>query len=239
MHSLLKGMSISSLIKKCYNKKSMTQTRQIKQGIFIAIEGGEGSGKSKFMEYLRQKLADRTDVIFTREPGGTEISEKIRTILKDPNNGQMSAIAELLLFCAARAQHMEEVIIPALENGKIVITDRFDGSTMAYQIFGRQRQHLVAELGQINAIATQNIKPDLVVYLDLDPKIGLARVAKDKNRNGIDRLDAEKLEFHQRVRDGYLSQLKNNENWVKVDAEQSEEKVKEDGWQIIKNKFKI
>lgn len=212
-----------------------------KKGKFIVIEGGEGAGKGVVMADLRQRLADCNDVIFTREPGGTEIAEKIRALLLSKGNEAMLPLTELFLFCGARAQHVNELIKPASESGKNVISDRFDASTIAYQIFGRQRPEYLKTFNQLNGIAKAGIEPDVVVYLDVDPRIGLER--KCKSQDGLcSRFDEEKMDFHNRVRAGYLFQyqeaVRNRSNpvWFLIPTtEMKEEEVKDEVWKIVFN----
>jgi len=209
-------------------------------GKFIVLEGGEGSGKGVVMADLRQRLAGRDDVIFTREPGGTEIAEKIRTLLLSKGNEAMLPLTELFLFCGARAQHVNELIKPALESGKNVISDRFSYSTVAYQIFGRQRPQYLEAFETLNKIVKAGIEPNAVIYFDVNSRTGLER--KDKSMAGLyTRFDDEKLDFHQRVREGYMSQFiraikeENNSSWHLIPtSEMSEREVKEEAWEIVK-----
>lgn len=205
------------------------------KGKFIIIEGGEGVGKSVCLEYLRQQFSGRSDIIFTREPGGTEISEQIREVLMDKNHGKMTALTELFLFCASRAQHVEEKIKPALLTGKNIICDRFDPSTLAYQIYGRNRKDLEAAFLQLNNIAKDGVEPDAVIYLDVEPEVGLER--KSKHRDGLcTRFDEEKLDFHKKVREGFLAQHESDKNgkWhLILTTKMSENEVKERVFKIV------
>lgn len=170
------------------------------RGFFISVEGSDGSGKStqikKIEAYLKSK---NQEILLTREPGGTMISEKIRELLLDPSNKGMSAKTEMLLYAAARAQHLEEFILPNLQQGKSVLTDRFTDSSIAYQGFGRELGDVVAE---VNHIATGGIAPDITFFLDLSPEAGIARKKAEVDHE-MDRLELEKQEFHQRVYNGY------------------------------------
>ena len=170
------------------------------KGFFISVEGSDGSGKStqikKIEAYLKSK---NEEILLTREPGGTMISEKIRELLLDPSNKGMAAKTEMLLYAAARAQHLEEFILPSLQQGKNILTDRFTDSSIAYQAFGRELGDIVAE---VNRIATGGISPDITFFLDLPPKAGIARKKAEVDHK-MDRLELEKQEFHQRVYDGY------------------------------------
>ena len=158
------------------------------RGKFITIEGTDGSGKSTqielLMDYLRKKGAD---VIFTREPGGTQISEKIREIILDVDNSEMTGITEALLYAAARSQHVEEKIIPALEAGKIIICDRFVDSSIAYQ--GAARGLGAEKIMGINEAALHGIMPDMTLFFDLSPEKGILR---KKNERALDRLERKK-----------------------------------------------
>lgn len=171
------------------------------KGLFITFEGVEGCGKSTQLERLKEHLetAGHT-VVVTREPGGTPIAEAIREILLDPDNTAMGATAELLLYEAARAQHVHEKIAPALAAGNIVLCDRFADSTTAYQGAGRGIAPDV--LHGLHITATEGLWPDLTILLDLDVKIGLERA---RTRGRKDRLEREAIDFHQRVRDGFLA----------------------------------
>jgi dTMP kinase len=173
-------------------------------GLFITFEGGEGSGKTTQLKTLLAHLrAAGRDAIETRDPGGTAIGKQIRGLLLDRGNAQMAAAAELFLYEASRAQVVQEVIRPALAQGRIVLCDRFADSTLAYQGYGRGLDlDLIARL---NALATGGLRPDLTFLLDLDPAIGLARAAQRAMgpHERHDRIEGEVLGFHQRVRAGY------------------------------------
>src|SRR3989344_4362909 len=211
-----------------------------KMGKFIVLEGGEGAGKGVVMADLRQRLAGRDDVIFTREPGGTKIAEKIRTLLLSKGNEAMLPLTKLFLFCGARAQHVNELIKPALESGKNVISDRFSYSTVAYQIFGRVKGELFQICEQLNFIATGGLKPDAVIYFDVESGIGLERKAKSKDGH-CTRFDKENFEFYAMARIGYLEQYrrymeeKSNPVWHLIETTvTSEQEVKEKAWGIVK-----
>jgi dTMP kinase len=188
-------------------------------GMFITLEGPEGSGKSSHMGPLSSWLESRKRVVFcTREPGGTPIGEQIRTIIHDLKNQEMHAHTETLLYQAARAQIVEEVIRPRLAQGMIVLCDRYADSTLAYQGFGHQQ-----DLDEVRALiryATGGLRPDLTLLLDVDVEVGLKRSSQRHTNGGEwNRLDAYELAFHQRVRQGYLD-LASREpgRWVVVDA---------------------
>lgn len=172
-------------------------------GLFITIEGPDGAGKTSVINelYPRLQLYAKKGIVKTREPGGVRISEKIRQIILDPGHGEMDERTEALLYAAARRQHLVEVILPALNAGKIVICDRFVDSSLAYQ--GAGRRIGVEEIARINEFATEGTAPDFTLYLDVDSDTGLRRIQQNR-RHQVDRLDSEGLEFHQRVRHAYL-----------------------------------
>ncbi|GGJ89343.1 thymidylate kinase [Lentibacillus kapialis] len=171
------------------------------KGYFITLEGGDGSGKSSILQTLSAKLTGMGyDVLATREPGGIEIAEKIRGIILDPAHTAMDGRTEALLYAASRRQHLIEVVLPALKSGKIVLCDRFVDSSLAYQ--GYARGLGMEEVFLINKFAIQDAMPDLTLFLDIEPKKGLARIAanKDRERN---RLDLEEIRFHEQVYEAY------------------------------------
>ncbi len=171
------------------------------RGTFISFEGIEGTGKSTQTTLLAQHLRGRGfRVTETAEPGGTPISQKIREILLSPEHGEMDAVTELLLYNASRVQHIRQVILPALERGDIVITDRFSDSTVAYQGFGRGID--VGLIDNLDMIATNRMRPDITVLLDIDASAGLGRNRKANKR---DRLELEDISFHERVRKGFIA----------------------------------
>jgi dTMP kinase len=189
-------------------------------GIFIAFEGGEGSGKSTQTKALAAWLARRSiDVVATREPGATPLGLELRRILLDPATGVIAARAETLLYIADRAQHVDETIKPALAAGKWVITDRYVDSTLAYQGAGRGLpEH---ELRELCRIAIAGVRPDLTIVLDVDPEVGLARVG-----GSPDRMEAEPLEFHRRVRRSFTDQaLRQPGDYLVVDASAAPDEV--------------
>lgn len=191
--------------------------------MFITLEGPDGSGKTTQARLLAEWLRERGhEVVMTREPGGTDIGDQIRAVLHDPDNTAMDARTEILLYSASRAQHVAQRIRPALAAGKIVISDRYADSTLAYQGYGRGLD--LEALRTITAFATGDLTPDLTLYLDIVPQEGLQR-----RRLGGDewnRMDAQALEFYQRVRAGYLELAKQEpERWVMIDAARSAEEV--------------
>ncbi|MFN7253050.1 MAG: dTMP kinase [Anaerobacillus sp.] len=191
---------------------------------FITFEGGEGAGKTSVISELSKFLEGAGfNLITTREPGGIKIAENIRQIILDPNNTAMDGRTEALLYAAARRQHLVEKVIPELNLGKIVLCDRFLDSSLVYQ--GIARKIGLDEIFSINNFAIENCMPKLTFYFDIDPEIGLARIAKNKNRE-INRLDMENLDFHYSVREGYLKLLTMfPERIVSIDANRPLEEV--------------
>ena len=193
------------------------------KGCLIVCDGNNGAGKSSVIKHLSGWLADAGhDVLVTREPGGTPIGEKIREVVLDPSTPELCDTTELLLFAAARAQHLQEKIIPAIQHGKIVICDRFTPATIAFQHYGRG---LPLDLViAINDIALGGFKPDLNIILDIDPSVGMQRVAA--RGETLDRMELQKVEFLSRARHGFLEQAQNNpDTFVIVDASLSFELV--------------
>lgn len=205
--------------------------------LFITLEGTEGSGKSSAMEIVYKRLIDEGyTLVKTREPGGTPISEQIRNVILDKGNTAMDGRTEALLYAASRRQHLVEKIWPSLKEGKLVFCDRYLDSSLAYQGFARGLG--IEEVLNINLFATENTFPDLTLLFNLDPKIGLERISKDKGRE-VNRLDLEKLSFHQKVHQGYLILAKRYPERIKViDASLPLEQVAEITYQIIKEKIK-
>ncbi|MDO5388271.1 MAG: dTMP kinase [Clostridia bacterium] len=181
-------------------------------GLFITIEGTDGSGKTTQIKLLQKYLEEKGfNVVCTREPGGTPISEKIREIIIDKNNDEMTDMTEALLYAAARAQHTEEVILPSLKEGSVVISDRFTDSSVVYQGFARSMGERLIK--NINKYAVGDLEPDITFLLKLKPEDGLSRKRKQAE---LDRLEAEKFSFHQRVYDGYVRLSKRCKNRIKV-----------------------
>jgi dTMP kinase len=167
-------------------------------GLFLALEGGEGAGKSTQAKLLVDWLhASGREVVLTREPGATAVGQRIRAVLLDPMTGGISSRAEAMLYAADRAQHVAQVILPALERGAVVVTDRYVDSSLAYQGAGRELE--LSEVARLSRWATGGLRPDLTLLLDVDPAVGLARIA-----GAPDRIESESLTFHQRVRQGFL-----------------------------------
>lgn len=204
--------------------------------MFITLEGPEGSGKTlqlpKLADYLRQC---GFDVLTTREPGGTIISEQIRTVLHNLENKEMNPRTEILLFQASRAQLVEQVIRPHLNKGGVVVSDRFADSTLAYQGYGHQID--IEPLRVLVKFATGGLKPDLTFLLDVDVEIGLRRKELKGEWN---RLDAYNLEFHQRVRHGYLQLVcAEPERWEVIDASQSPVQVQNEMRRVVTERLQI
>ncbi len=202
-------------------------------GKFITFEGPEGSGKTSVIigveDYFRKQ---GYDVLVTREPGGIKISEDIRNIILSKENTEMNAYTEALLFAAARSQHFTEKIVPALESGKLILCDRFIDSSLAYQ--GYARELGIDDVYNINKFAIGNHMPDVTVFIDVPPSVGLNRVFSNSSRK-VDRLDLETLEFHNKVYEGYKILGKRFENrFVNIDGTNPVETVIEDTIQVIK-----
>lgn len=208
----------------------------MKKGVFISLEGPEGAGKTSVLEALLPQLKEMgRELLTTREPGGVAISEKIREVILDKSHTQMDSKTELLLYIASRRQHLAEKVLPALERGTWVLQDRFIDSSVAYQGYGRGLA--VDDVEWLNQFATDGLKPDLTLYFDIDVKEGLARIARDQERE-VNRLDLEGLDLHERVRQGYLAILeKEPERVVKIDASQPLEQVVADSLAVIKERF--
>ena len=169
-------------------------------GLFISMEGPDGSGKTMQMDMLEQDLRQRgLDVLRSREPGGTAISEKIRDMLLDPANTEMSSRTEALLYAASRAQHVEQVLKPALDGGKIVLCDRYVDSSLVYQGIGRGLG--IPAIEEINAFATGGLQPDVTIVLQIDFEEGLRR--KGRQNGSLDRMEAQKEDFLRRIHDGF------------------------------------
>ena len=194
------------------------------RALVISIEGGEGAGKSTVIERIASYLEENMHVfMITREPGGVRISERIREIILEKDYTEMDARTEAMLFAAARRQHLVEKVLPAVEQNKVVVFDRFVDSSLVYQ--GYVRGIGIDEVYNLNLFATEGFLPDLTLYLDIDPEIGLRRISDNPDRE-INKLDLEGLHFHEKVREGYQILLdKYPDRIVKVDANQSIENV--------------
>lgn len=205
-------------------------------GTLISFEGPEGAGKSSILEAILPLLEEKgIPYITTREPGGVDIAEKIRQVILDPDHTSMDAKTELLLYIASRRQHLVERVLPALAAGKVVLMDRFIDSSVAYQGYGRGLS--VEDIEWLNQFATDGLKPDLTLYFDLDVEEGLARIARNQERE-VNRIDLEGLELHHKVRQGYLSLAeKEPERIVKIDASQSFDAVLADVLTILEKRL--
>ena len=192
--------------------------------MFITLEGPEGSGKTTAVEAAVRKLQEMGyEIVRTREPGGTPIAEQIRNVILDKGNTAMDPRTEALLYAASRRQHLVEKVWPALKEGKIVICDRYLDSSLAYQ--GGARGLGVDNILNINLFATENTWPDLTLLFDIKPELGLARISANADRE-VNRLDLEKLDFHNKVRDTFLDLAKKYPvRFVITDASQSREEV--------------
>lgn len=204
--------------------------------MFITIEGPEGSGKSTVIKEVVKRLeAEGYQIVMTREPGGTPISEEIRNVILDVKNKEMDARTEALLYAASRRQHLVEKIWPAERKGKIVISDRFLDSSLAYQ--GVARGLGVDEILKVNEYATEGCFPNLTLLFDVEPEIGLNRIASNKGRE-VNRLDLEKLSFHHKVRDAFLSLAKRfTDRFAIIDASKPLNEVIETTYKVVKNKL--
>jgi len=202
---------------------------------FIVFEGIEGVGKSTQIDVLSKEISEtKQKVIKTFEPGATILGKEIRKLLLESSKStKISSLSELLLFSADRAQHVSEIIKPALENDTVVLCDRFIYSTLAYQCYGRG---LSAELvNLVNSLTLEDLTPDLVILLDIDPEIGLKRA---KKRQDLDRIESLELSFHKKVREGFLTLAKDNkEIFITVDAEKSIEDISENIFSEIQKRF--
>lgn len=206
------------------------------RGLFISFEGNDGSGKSSAIKAVYQNLVEAGfDVVLSREPGGSKIAEKIRDVILDTDNTGMDEWTEALLYAASRREHIHKTIIPNIENGKIVLCDRFLDSSLAYQ--GYARGLGMEKVKQLNQFATEGLEPDLTILVCVHPEIGLERIRK--NSRDMDRLENETLQFHQKVYDGYQILAKENENRIIViDGEQSQNVVAQNTINVILNFIK-
>lgn len=204
----------------------------MKKGLFITFEGPDGSGKTTVSKAVTEKLlSEGYQVRYTREPGGSAISEKIRDIILDPANTEMDPRTEALLYAASRRQHLVDIVLPLLEQGVTVISDRFVDSSIAYQGYGRG---IGAEaVYDINAFAIENHMPVKTVFLNVSAETGLARI--QANRAVLDRLDAESAEFHKRVFDGYQKVIEQyGDRMIVVDASRDVDEVITEVYSIVK-----
>lgn len=204
----------------------------IHSGHFITFEGGEGAGKTSVIREMARLLSSfGTSVLVTREPGGTQIGESIRSLLLE--TASLTAEAELALFLASRAQHIAEKILPALKEGRTVLCDRFNDSTIAYQGAGRGLG--MKQVAACCELISQGVSPDLTLYLDIDPQIGLARVGATRSK---DRIEAEELHFHNTIRQAYLEIARQEPNrFVRLDASQPLETVIQEALHCVRKLY--
>jgi dTMP kinase len=207
-----------------------------RQGFFITLEGGDGSGKTTVLGRVAAYLQNHSmPYVITREPGGIEIAEKIRSIILDPAHTAMDARTEALLYAAARSQHLAEVVEPALKEGLTVLCDRFVDSSLVYQ--GYARGLGIEEVRSINNFATGGRTPDLTFYLNVDPEVGLSRIAANQDRE-VNRLDLENLAFHQKVSEGYQLVVQSDpERIVVLDANRPIHLVEQDILRTLKERL--
>lgn len=216
--------------------KGIYMKSQKKRGFFITLEGPDGSGKSTQFKLLSKRLKQAgCSFVQTREPGGHPLSEKIRSLLLSTKGSEPTPETELLLFLAARAQHVNDLILPALQENKIVLCERFSDSTYAYQVGGRKLS--AAFYKEANQFATKRLKPDLTLLYDIKSEIGLERAFQAKM--GHDRMETVSIQFSRRVRKSYLDLAKNEPNRIKImDASQSMDAVGTAAWKIVERKLK-
>lgn len=209
----------------CYN-------RCMEKGLFITFEGPDGSGKTTVSTAVCLRLAgEGYNLQYTREPGGSKIAEEIRDVILDPANTAMDARTEALLYAASRRQHLVEKVIPALNKGITVISDRFIDSSLAYQ--GYARGIGMDAVYDINRFAVEGHMPDKTIYLDVDAETGLKRI--NAHRDYLDRLDQESLDFHQKVHEGYQKVIeKYKDRMIIIDASRDVNEVIEDAYQAVK-----
>lgn len=193
----------------------------VPNGIFITLEGPDGSGKSTQVENIKEFFTKAgRDVVVSREPGGTPISEKLRGIVLDADHSEMDDVTEMFIYAAARAQHVAEKIKPALESGAVVVCDRFVDSSIAYQGYGRG---LGDQVEEVNRYAISGLEPNVTFFMDLDPEIGRSRIGKDVR----DRLEQQKMDFHYRVYEGYKAlAAKYPERIMRIDAAKTIDEIK-------------
>lgn len=202
------------------------------RGLLISFEGPDGAGKTSVLEALLPRLEGLwpAGLVTTREPGGVAIAEQIREVILDVNNTAMDSTTELLLYMAARRQHLVEKVLPALDAGKLVLMDRFIDSSVAYQGYGRGLN--VAAVNWLNTFATDGLVPDLTLYFDVPSELGLARIGQSPSRE-VNRLDLERLDLHHRVRSGYQVLAEQEKRIVTIDASQDLPAVIEAAYQVI------
>lgn len=207
----------------------------MERGRFVSIEGPDGSGKSSVIKELAHLLWDQADrIVFTREPGGSPIAEVIRELVLDPKHTAMDARTEALLIAASRRQHLVETIIPAINDGKLVISDRFVYSSLAYQGIGRKIG--IEEVWQINQFAIEDWMPDLTLLIDVPAEVGLERIMTHRKHEPVDRLEEAGMAFHRQVRQTYLDIARDNDKMIVIDGCQPIEEVSKACYEILKEK---
>lgn len=202
------------------------------KGLFISFEGCDGSGKTSILNALKEKLAlEGIEIILTREPGGNKIAEQIRNVILDKQNTEMDAKTEALLYAASRRQHLVENVWPLLKQGKIIISDRYIDSSLAYQ--GYARGLGIDEVYNINMFATDNSLPSLTILFDISPELGIKRIQSNSNRE-VNRLDLEVSDFHKKVYQGYLQIAKKYPSRIKIiDASKSFDEVLAQAYDLV------
>ena len=202
------------------------------RGLFITFEGNDGSGKSSVIEAIKNELDQMGfETVYSREPGGSKIAEKIREVILDIDNLGMDDKTESLLYAASRREHIMKTIIPALQDGKIILCDRYLDSSLAYQ--GYARGIGIDKVYEMNTYATDGLLPDLTLLVCVKPEVGLDRI-KSNNRGALDRLEVEKMEFHKKVYDGYLKVQEMFPERIKIiNGENTREKVREDALKVV------
>lgn len=231
---LLKSLNlrVGSLL---FNDFNTDRRDDMGKGYFISIEGSDGSGKSTQIGMMKEYfISCGYEVIETREPGGTKISEKIRDIILDTENKEMSAVTEALLYAASRAQHVHEVIKPGIIEGKIVICDRYVDSSIVYQ--GIARGLGIDAVRSINSIAIQDVMPDLTFLFDIDPETALTRKISNSE---ADRLELEDIEFHKKVYNGYRDISKDSSRIKIIDASRSVSEIHNTIIRIVNELLKL
>lgn len=207
------------------------------EGLFITVEGPDGAGKSTLIRGLKERLEARftREVILTREPGGSPLAEVIRGVLLDNRHGEMDARTEALLMAASRCQHIVDTILPALTTGRIILSDRYVDSSLAYQGAGRELG--MEAIRAINAFAIQDVLPTVTILLDVDAQTGLARIQDKRSGRVVDRLEQEDIAFHNRVRAGYQTLREAEpERFIYIDATRDPAEVLEETWKLL-NKY--
>ncbi len=207
------------------------------EGLFITVEGPDGAGKSTLIRGLKERLEARfaREVILTREPGGSPLAEVIRGVLLDNRHGEMDARTEALLMAASRRQHIVDTILPALTTGRIILSDRYVDSSLAYQGAGRELG--MEAIRAINAFAIQDVLPTVTILLDVDAQTGLARIQDKRSGRVVDRLEQEDIAFHNRVRAGYQTLREAEpERFIYIDATRDPAEVLEETWKLL-NKY--